>query len=714
MSKYSSNDQKFIRDLTDLILSKLEDENFGVKELVLASAMSHYKLSERVQAITNRTISQFIRETRLQKAFEILQNEDITAAEVAYKVGFRSPAYFNKCFHEFFGYPPGKVSIGESANFREINSLQITTNQVQIKPLRSTNILVLSVILVPVILVFLIYIIVLKNFSSNAGNSVKKPDKSLAVLPFKNLGDTITNQYFLDGVMEEMLSNLSRIHDLRVISRTSVEQFRESKVSVTEIAKKLNVDYVVEGSGQKYGNIFRLRVQLIDASNDRHIWAESYEKVINEIKDIFSIQSQIAQAIASELKARITPEEKQLIDKTPTLSLSAYDFYRRGKEELMRYGFSDINRESVERAEALFHAALEYDSAYAQAYAGLATVSWKKYYLEKYSLTYLDSMLIFSDIALSYDDKLTEAFNVRAGYYDIKGNNRKVVEECNKAIRYDPNDWNSYWSKGVIYEDLDLVQSFENLEKAASLNHGPQFIPLLTRIGYDYYQAGFPEKGNEYLREVLKLDMDSVKYLDKLIRYEAETQGDYKKAIAYFTKRSLPDSANPSILLYLGYFNAFDCNYKESLKYYNKYFSLLKSYEPSNPWTGQMMEYLIGYTYLQNGYRKEAYYYFDKQIKTYNDRLKYPLRLGEKIYFIYPLAGVYASKGDNRNVYKSLNIFNQYKCIYLVWLTSLKNDPVFSSIRNEPEFQQIVRDVEAKYQAEHERVKKWLEEQGKP
>jgi TolB-like protein len=151
--------------------------------------------------------------------------------------------------------------------------------------------------------VYIGYSVFFKNISSETGKSTKHLEKSIAVLPFKNLSNIIDNQYFIDVMMEEILTNLCRIHALRVISRTSVEQFRDGTRSASEIGKKLDVDYLVEGSGQKYGNKFVLRVQLIAVHNERHLWAESYEQEIMETSDIYKLQSRIAQEIAAELKA---------------------------------------------------------------------------------------------------------------------------------------------------------------------------------------------------------------------------------------------------------------------------------------------------------------------------------------------------------------------------------------------------------------------------
>ncbi len=546
--------------------------------------------------------------------------------------------------------------------------------------------------------------------------SSNQVEKSIAVLPFINDSPDQENTYFINGLMDEILNNLQKIKDFRVLSRTSTEQYRGSnKPRIPKIAKELGVNYIVEGSGQKYGNTFRLRVQLIAANNEKHLWAKSYEQEIKETKDIFNIQSQIAQSIASELKAAITPDEKRRIEKTPTTNLTAYDFYQRGREEISQLWFSKFDQDKLKRAETLFHKTLEYDSTFAQAYTGLAEVLWDRWWRDQSLLgnnnldKYLDSMQVLADIALSFDDQLAKAYYIKGECYSVKGSAKQAIEEWGKAIRYNPNDWNTYWLIGGIYEELDLVKALENLEKAASLNHGQELVGILTTIGRDYYWAGFPEKGKNYFLEALQLDGDSAKYKDNLIRNTAETQGNFKKAAEFYETRYSTDSTNPDLLVRLGYYNSLISNYHESLKYYKKYVSIGKSKGETNPELNRYTH--IGFAYLQNGYRNEAEYYFDKQIEAYNNRLT-SVRPGERIYCVYPLAAVYACMGDKTKACENLEIFNQNPSFTLQWVMLLKNDPQFNSIRNEPKFQRILKDVEAKYQAEHERVRKWLEEKG--
>lgn len=210
------------------------------------------------------------------------------------------------------------------------------------------------------------------DLKSGRASTIELPEqeKSIAVLPFINDSPDEENAYFINGIMEEILNNLQKIKDLRVISRTSVEQYRNQVKSLTEIAKELDVNYIVEGSGQKYGNTFRLRTQLIMAAKEEsHIWGESFQQEINDVKDIFRIQSQIAEAIAKELKAFITPQEKQLIEKIPTKNLEAYDAFLKGQ-----FYWRKLTPKDLDIAMQYFEMAKEKDQDYALAYAGICDV----------------------------------------------------------------------------------------------------------------------------------------------------------------------------------------------------------------------------------------------------------------------------------------------------------------------------------------------------
>ena len=541
-------------------------------------------------------------------------------------------------------------------------------------------------------------------------NSSKPIEKSIAVLPFRNDSRDSTNQYFINGIMEMITTNLQMVKVLRVVSRTSVEQYRNNKTkSISEIAKELDVNYIIEGSGQKYGNSFSVTTQLIRAKGkETHLWAKTYEQEIKQVNDYIRIESQIAQSIAQELKTSITPEEKQLIGKTPTASLSAYDFYQRGREEHTKFWINNRDKPALQKAKEYYVAALKYDSTFAQAYTGLAMVYWDKHYWQEYfSKNFMDSILILTNIALSFDNQLSEAYTLRGEYYKEIGKPQQSLEEFDKAIKLNPNDWMAYRGKGDLYSvDDNFLYSIDNYQKAASLNHGSELPDLLKDIAADYAYTGFIEIAKHYILEAFKIDGDSVGYLSDLGVIE-EWQGNFKKAIEFGVKGYAIDSTDRGILGLLGINYSWLGQYDESLKYWIKYVERLKAMGELS--INNMQR--IGYTYWQNGYKKEAEYFFNEQIE-------YDLRMNELkrpygLYTYYDLAGVYAFREEKDKAYKNLRILDQKKSFELWTTTFMKTDPLFNSIRNEPEFQQIARDIEAKYQAEHQRVRKWLEEQGK-
>ena len=550
--------------------------------------------------------------------------------------------------------------------------------------------------------VLIIGLIVL-NIIPRASNNNEILEKSLAVLPFIDDSPDKNNEHIINGIMEDLLINLQSIQDLRVPGRTSTEQYRNNPKPIPEIAAEMNVAYIVEGSGQRYGDKIRLRVQLVDGATDRHIWAESYDEVVSRPEDIFRIQTQIAFAIATELQAIITTEEKEIIKKIPTSSLTAYDFYQRGREDYLRNWIDNRNNSALERAEELFIKALELDPSFAQAYVGLARLYWAKQgfrtYFEEY---HLDSMLFLCDLALSYNDQLAEAYTIKGFYYMENGDNEQAIKEFDKAIKYNPNDWETYRWKGRVYLLDDLVEYIDNFSKAASLNRGSELPTLLRRLAFAYSQAGFFEKAQFYRQEAFKLDGDSIEYYTDLAAV-VSTQNNFDKSAEFLVKAYEIDTFRIDILRIVGRDLMYAGKFEESLKYYRKFLVRIEDQGIVNP--SEM--HRIGYAYWKNGYKKEADYYFDAMIEYYYNFLKQGRATP---YANYDLAGVYAFRGEKEKAYENLRIFNQIEVIPRWWLEIFRRDPLFDSIRNEPEFQQIAKDVEAKYQAERERVRKWLEE----
>src|SRR5438270_554461 len=195
------------------------------------------------------------------------------------------------------------------------------------------------------------------------------PEKSIAVMPFENLSEDKANAYFADGIQEEILTRLSRIADLKVISRTSTQRFKNTTEPIHGIANQLGVANILEGSVRKAGDKVRVHVQLIDAANDAHLWAERYDR---ELIDIFEVESDIAVSIADMLQAKLTGAERRAIAAQPTTNIEAHQLYLQG-----RYHWRNFYAPGYERVRDYFEQAIALDPSYAPAYSGLSLYySW--------------------------------------------------------------------------------------------------------------------------------------------------------------------------------------------------------------------------------------------------------------------------------------------------------------------------------------------------
>src|ERR1035437_66515 len=200
-----------------------------------------------------------------------------------------------------------------------------------------------------------------------SGNRVRStlaaPEKSIAVLPFENLSSDKENAYFADGIQDEILTRLSKIADLKVISRTSTQHYKSAPQNLSEIARQLSVANIVEGSVQKSGDAVRVNVQLIKAANDSHLWADTFDR---KLTDVFAVESEIAKSIADTLKAKLTGSEEHAISARPTENTEAHQFYLKG-----RYLWNKRTGPDLQTALDYFKQAIDEDSNYALPYAGL-------------------------------------------------------------------------------------------------------------------------------------------------------------------------------------------------------------------------------------------------------------------------------------------------------------------------------------------------------
>lgn len=295
------------------------------------------------------------------------------------------------------------------------------------------------------------------------------PDKSIAVLPFQNLSKDEENAYFADGVQEEILTTLSKVADLKVISRTSVMQFRGAGTrNLREIAQQLGVVHVLEGSVQRAANRVRVTAQLIDARTDSHIWADRYDR---DIADVFGIQTEIAQKIAGQLKARLSPTEKAAIQSKPTADTAAYDVYLRATE--IERDVSLSVQESIEKRITLFKEAIARDPTFVAALCKLAQAHLQAYW---FNFDHTPARLELAKTAIDAAARLQPdagEVHVARGLFYYWGSRDYVpaLAELELARRRLPNQSDVPYFSGLIERRQGhWEQAIRNLEEALVLD----------------------------------------------------------------------------------------------------------------------------------------------------------------------------------------------------------------------------------------------------
>ena len=329
-----------------------------------------------------------------------------------------------------------------------------------------------------------------------AANVPAMPEKSIAVLPFENLSDEKANAFFADGVQDEILTDLARIADLKVISRTSVMQYKSGIMrNLREIGQQLGVAHVVEGSVQRAGNRVRVNAQLVDARTDRHLWGQTYDR---DLADVFAIQSEIAKTIADQLQAKLSPDEKSAIERPPTSDLTAFDLYTRAKNIILRFGRSASDERAMHiQAVDLLNQAIARDPSFFDAYCRLAWVHDGAYFL---GFDHTSARLALADAAVQAashlrpnagETHLARGQNLYQGYRDYDG----ALAELELARQTLPNDWRVFFQSSLIERRQGRwEEAIRDLERAIELDPRNSFTLGLTAASYQTLRRYAEEK----------------------------------------------------------------------------------------------------------------------------------------------------------------------------------------------------------------------------
>ena len=673
----------FINKAEAIILENISNEQFGVSELAETMNMSRSNLLRKIKKDTQLSASQFIRQVRLQKGMEMLKKNTMTVSEISYQVGFGSTSYFIKCFREYYGHPPGEV--GKEILVNENVAIQdnvLNRYRWQLLTALSLIVIVISILLF--------------NKESTVTTDVEI-EKSIAVLPFNNESSDSTNLYFVNGLMESALGNLQKIEDLRVISRTSVEKYRNTDKGIPEIAEELNVNYVVEGSGQRIGDQVLLNIQLIEASSDRPIWVEQYSR---EVGDVFALQNEVAKEIAAAIEAIVTPAELEQIEKIPTENLLAYDYYLQALDPYL-----SRTDEGLEQAIGLFKKAIEQDPEFALAYANTA-ISYYLLEMSQIEKQYTEKINSYADKALLYDSKSAESLIAKAFYYIQTKEYQLALPHLEKALEYNPNSNLAIQMLADFYFRL-VPNSNKYLEyalKGVQLNVASDSITqsyIYLGLGNALIENGFVNEAMTYINKSLNHNPENyfAPYLKTLILFAKDS--DIEGTTKLLEREWEKDTTRLDILQDVANFHYYQKDYDSAFFYFEKFIKAKEKYGldiyPNE-------DIKIGMVYKKMGLDEQAADFYS----AYTDYCE----TDQSIYKSASMVTKYAYEGENDQAIEQLKVFatqDNYKYWFLVFM---EIDPLIKPLKNHPEFEEVMQKIEDRFWENQTKLKKSLEEKG--
>ncbi|MDA9981796.1 adenylate/guanylate cyclase domain-containing protein [Gammaproteobacteria bacterium] len=342
---------------------------------------------------------------------------------------------------------------------------------------------------------------VLLDISESSTNILKIPPPSgsnkpsIAVLPFTNMSGDPEQEYFSDGITEDIITDLSKVAGLFVVARNSTFIYKGEAVNVQQVSKELDVCYVLEGSVRKSGNRTRITSQLVDGSTGGHLWAERYDR---DLTDIFAVQDEIALSITGALKVALAPEEERAIGKVPTADIDAYDFYLRGRQFLHR-----LTHKNLKFAIQMFSRAIDLDPSYARAHAGMADCHSFIYMYYEGGDDVLEHVIGDSTRALELDPELAEAHASRGLALSLHYRYEEAAQEFQAAIDKDPMLYEAYYYFGRAYwVQGKLEMATKLLERAASV--GSEDLQSLGLLTTAYRSIGSEEDVRRTAERTLK------------------------------------------------------------------------------------------------------------------------------------------------------------------------------------------------------------------
>ncbi len=612
--------ETLVEKLKETVDINIDNDQFGVEELARHVAMSRSQLHRKLISATGKSISQFIREHRLQRAMELLKERNLTAAEVSERVGFGSATYFSKCFNDYYGFPPGEVR-------NRIDQLQLSEAQPHaLRPDNGTTSKFTKLRLVVIAGVIVMAFAAAAYYLIKRNSNTIISEKSIAILPFRNIGADPGNEYFSEGVIEAIRTSLSQVKDLRVLSRTSVEKYRDGNKSAREIGTELGVAALLEGSVQRNDNQVRIDVRLVSASTQELLWGQTFDR---DLKDVFAIQTEIAQQVAAELNATLSAEEKTRLSRSDTDNPKAYDLYLKGVYEYRTY-----TNKGTHRAIELLEEAIRLDPDYARAYAFLAN-------------SYIG---------------LATIFGAELGAIEALEKGKPLID---RALRLDPTLDEARMLLGFykLYHDWDFQGAEAAYREAVNAGH-PDAIALYIDF------LNFVQRHDEAMTWAEKLNANDPYYPNSRMVYTYVFNRRFDEALI-FSEARLKMFNNYSALDAHGFLLLNMRRYDEAIGYFKKAIDVEGIRYP------RMLGWM-GAAYAKSGNADAA--------RELIEELKMRLSNNDPASIAFFIAVIHAGLGEKDNALAWLETAAASHDMEMPWLIT---EPQFEILKDDPRFQQL-------------------------
>ena len=518
-------------------------------------------------------------------------------------------------------------------------------------------------------------IVLLNVLPKKAASPAAPSTRSIAVLPFENLADPIKDEAFASGMTEDITTQLSRINELDVRSQESARRYKKSDLGIKEIGRELNAAHVLVGSVRRSDNRVRIAARLIDAATDKNIWADTFDRDIN---DIFAIQNDIALQIATALKAKLTPAEKERVERKPTRDIGAYEYSVKGREYYLRF-----KKEDNEQAIELFKRAIEIDPDYALAHAGLADAYYQG--ILRFGLSeaeWFDRAVEEAQKAVSLDPNLAEGYKALASLYAVvKRWKKKGIEIGHKAVEANPSSALAVLALGEYYRNFkEFDKAFPFIKKAIALS--PVWAFPYSDLASVYAGLDDPVSAEKWARKALELQPDLLEAHRQLI-YLYLSNGEYDKAIeqsqVYLSK--LPGYTGAIRTAALA--ELFAGHHEKAEEYYKKS-------------GGAPIE--LGYLYWKSEKKDEARKIFQRNLEPLQKRLE---ENDEGDGIRISMASIHAVQGNKEEALLWLQkALDSGMTDYLFY----SRYPLFENIRDDERFKRIMDDAKAKVAEMRRRV----------